>query len=69
MNIDRKQYEEELQRKQREHLAKVKDRGDSNWRPCLHDSCPQCFGTGIRLDGGHCFHNLSCQCPKCIIYC
>lgn len=33
---------------------------------CLHDSCPLCNGTGIRIDGlGPCVHGISCPCPKC----
>jgi len=37
-----------------------------NQRPCLHDGCPSCDGTGIRKDGlGSCIHMISCSCPKC----
>ena len=33
---------------------------------CLHQSCPACNGTGIRIDGGGlCIHALSCPCPRC----
>ena len=32
---------------------------------CLHDACPMCRGSGIRLDTGRiCIHNISCSCPK-----
>ena len=46
--IDRKQYEEDLQRWQKEHLDGVYNRQNQNWRPCLHDSCPDCLGTGVK---------------------
>jgi len=33
---------------------------------CLHDSCPECNGTGTKLNGlGMCIHFISCPCPKC----
>lgn len=32
---------------------------------CLHDSCPECHGTGIKSNGGACVHFISCPCPKC----
>jgi hypothetical protein len=63
--VDRKQYEDDLQRRQREHLDNVYNNQNSNWRPCLHDSCPECLGTGVKRDGSMCIHNISCPCPKC----
>lgn len=36
---------------------------DSN---CLHDSCPECDGTGQKKNGaGMCIHMISCSCKKC----
>ena len=36
-----------------------------NTAGCLHDACPNCQGSGIRLDnGGFCIHSISCSCPK-----
>ena len=32
---------------------------------CLHNQCSECHGTGIKSDGGCCFHNLSCSCKRC----
>ena len=32
---------------------------------CLHDSCRECFGTGIKEDGSMCVHYIACHCPKC----
>lgn len=32
---------------------------------CLHDSCPECNGTGRKPDGTLCVHAISCPCPKC----
>jgi len=63
--IDRKQYEDDLQRRQKEHLDNVYNKQNQNWRPCLHDSCPECLGTGIKRDGNMCVHNIYCTCPKC----
>lgn len=34
---------------------------------CLHDNCKSCNGTGIKVTGGICIHNLYCSCPKCSI--
>jgi len=64
-NTNREQYEEDLARKRKEHLDRVFKRGNQNWRPCMHDSCPNCFGTGIKADGSPCVHMISCPCPKC----
>ncbi len=60
---NRKQYEEDLKRRQEEHLTSI--RQYEPWQPCMHDSCPQCVGTGVRSDGSMCVHNISCPCPKC----
>ena len=65
----RKTYEEDLRRRQAEHLARVYNYQDQNWRPCMHDSCPECLGTGIKSDGSYCMHYLSCPCPKCSPHC
>ena len=32
---------------------------------CLHNSCPECNGSGIKEDGSMCIHNISCNCDKC----
>jgi hypothetical protein len=34
---------------------------------CLHDNCRLCNGTGIKLDGCICVHNIACNCKKCSI--
>lgn len=57
----RRQYEENLRLRQLEHLKNIK----SSWRPCLHETCTQCHGTGIKLDGEICVHSISCPCPRC----
>lgn len=62
--MDRKQYEEDLKRRQEEHLRQVNN-DPFNWQPCLHDQCPECVGTGIRRDGSPCVHSISCPCPRC----
>jgi len=59
----RKQYEDDLRRRQEKHLRGVSR--PFNWKPCLHDGCPQCCGTGIKAGGSACVHMLSCSCPRC----
>ena len=63
--MDRKQYGEDLLRRQRDHLDRVRGAEDRTFQPCAHDQCSQCHGTGIRHDGRACMHNLYCPCPKC----
>jgi hypothetical protein len=62
---DKEQYEKELKRKQHEHLARVQGFVFQNWKPCLHEACPECYGTGIKVNGSSCVHNISCNCPRC----
>lgn len=62
-------YEENLRRRQEEHLRNVYNTDDRNWRPCMHDSCPDCLGTGVKHDGSACIHYISCPCPKCSPMC
>jgi hypothetical protein len=66
--MNREEYEKDLKRKQEEHLRSIKN-DDWNWRPCLHDACTECYGTGIRKDGSACIHGISCPCPKCTTTC
>lgn len=61
----RENYEKDLARRQAEHLKQVTNNNDINWRPCLHDQCPDCVGTGVKKDGNPCIHGISCPCPKC----
>lgn len=69
--MEREQYEKELAERQKKHLEAVNrgagllDLSKVAWKPCLHDQCPNCHGTGITLSGGFCFHGLVCDCPKC----
>jgi len=65
MNINKEQYEKDLAEIKKNHLANVTGNKDVNWRPCLHDQCSECHGTGIKLDGSPCIHYISCSCPKC----
>ena len=62
--MEQKEYERDLQKRQEEHLRNIKG-NNSFWQPCLHDQCPNCHGTGIKLDGSACIHFISCPCPKC----
>lgn len=71
----REAYEAELKRRQEEHLERVRRNtepyGNWNqgykapWRPCMHDQCSSCHGTGVKFDGSICIHMISCPCPKC----
>lgn len=36
---------------------------------CLHLSCINCKGTGLKKDGSICIHHLACSCRKCSPYC
>lgn len=60
-----KEYQKDLIKRQKEHLKNVQKLQSRNWRPCMHDSCPSCIGTGIRADGSACIHMIACSCPKC----
>ena len=53
----------DLRRRQQEHLASIGNM--QTYEPCMHDSCPECIGTGIKKDGSLCVHMMSCTCPKC----
>lgn len=61
----REEYERNLKRVQKEHLDRINHGDNLAWSPCLHDQCPSCHGTGLKLDGSLCIHNISCPCPKC----
>src|SRR5574343_65807 len=59
------EYTRELKDRQQKHLESISSFNFNTWKPCLHDSCSDCHGTGIKLNGGICWHALSCDCPKC----
>lgn len=61
----RRQYEEDLVRRQRSHLDAIGADRDTNWSPCMHDACPECVGTGVKHDGSSCVHGISCPCSRC----
>lgn len=63
--IDRETYERDLKERQKIHLQNVSTYTNRNWKPCVHDSCPSCIGTGIKADGSVCVHMIYCTCPKC----
>lgn len=46
-------------------MKAVADNQNQRWEPCMHDNCQECHGTGIKLDGTSCIHDISCPCPKC----
>ena len=44
----------------------IPDIPDVEEQRCLHKSCPECGGTGIKKNGlGMCIHMISCPCRKC----
>jgi hypothetical protein len=65
--MDRISYENDLKKRQSDHLKQVELARYQNeyWQPCLHDQCPECIDTGVKIDGSVCIHFLSCSCPKC----
>lgn len=63
---NREAYERDLHERQRRHLERVSQWGQGyHWRPCMHDNCQRCHGTGVQLDGQPCIHAISCPCPRC----
>lgn len=64
MNRNREAYERELKERQRKHLESLQQANDAQWKPCMHDQCQQCHGTGISARGV-CVHSVACDCPKC----
>lgn len=70
-NTVRLSTDDDLIRRQREHLEQINGKNWSYNAPstCLHDNCPECIGTGIKKDGSSCIHMISCLCPKCSPQC
>lgn len=42
--------------------------GRISQKNCLHKSCSQCHGNGVKQDGSICVHYISCNCPSCTTY-
>lgn len=57
--------EKDVQERKRKHLEQVRQFRQQQYRPCLHDGCEECHGTGIKINGQRCVHMISCPCPKC----
>lgn len=34
---------------------------------CLHKSCPECQGSGLKRDGTMCIHGVYCNCCECTV--
>lgn len=47
---DIEEYYEDLRVKQNKHLKGINVRKAKDWRPCLHDSCEECCGTGRKME-------------------
>lgn len=61
--------DDDLQRRQVEHLGQVRKNAIGSASDCLHNQCPECVGTGIKKNGGSCIHGISCPCPRCTPRC
>lgn len=64
--MDQDDYYRDLQKRQSDHLRKVGC--GKPWRPCAHEQCQSCHGTGVRIDGRARIHILYCDCPRCSPY-
>ena len=62
--MNREQYERDLAERQRRHMESLSRAEYRNWKPCAHDQCQSCHGTGLGMFGP-CVHSLYCDCPKC----
>lgn len=68
INPYREQYERDLRERQAQHLESIGGSSGQNWRPCMHDACERCHGTGVSAQGA-CVHMISCPCPRCTPWC
>ena len=55
----------EVEERKRQHLERVYASQHPPYEVCMHDSCAQCCGTGVKHDGSACVHMISCPCSKC----
>ena len=62
---EKEEYDKSVKSKQAEHMRAIERNKPPAWRPCLHDSCPNCLGTGSKIDGSPCVHDIKCPCPRC----
>lgn len=67
---ERETYQHELRRRQLSHIQEIERRKEqakreNTWKPCLHDTCPDCIGTGVKATGEKCIHMISCDCSRC----
>lgn len=57
--------DQDLARRQEEHLNRARQGQGHSPRACAHNQCSQCIGTGIKRDGSLCVHMISCSCRRC----
>lgn len=69
MKSSREEYERNLKRIQEEHLRNLEANREMYWKPCMHDQCASCHGTGVKSNGASCIHLIYCDCPKCAVHC
>lgn len=67
--MNKKKIEKILKEWLNKEGSKTGNTEDLFTQECLHDSCPECHGTGTRRNGNMCVHNISCPCPKCTPRC
>ena len=61
-------YEKELRARQEAHINNSMLGRNMAWKPCAHDQCTNCHGTGLDAFGSMCIHSIACDCPKCRRY-
>lgn len=59
------EYDRDLEERQKRHLQCVRGSGSQPAEACLHHSCQECLGTGVKHDGSMCVHFISCSCFRC----
>ena len=60
--------DEDLKRRQEDHLKQVRRQTRNRPSDCLHNRCILCIGTGVKKNGDRCVHFLSCPCGRCRKY-
>ena len=66
MNIP--QYIHYFYDKNPEHKSLANKGPRDKTEDCLHSSCSECAGSGVKKNGGACVHMISCRCSKCGVH-
>lgn len=78
--MNKEEWLKELKKRQEKHYDNIKNYKINNksnlkiintkkldWKPCEHDKCSLCHGTGLNIKGEPCIHYINCSCPRCYI--